>query len=285
MLYGNSLTRINWNSKADEKYKSLSLYSKGFQYALSGGYTSFGVFQLYNDPILNELLTQWLTFILDLEMGELEMYPSMATQFFSAIELISWQHYDFLVATASNAHFCAKLLKFCYVGMFSLAPAIVGSASSAIEKILNLYLVTQSKIQGHDINRMPEQKRVAIEVSMNNIRDNEKQLASILVQSLNIFFSSKTSIPMCNRLLFDFMLIIPQHFQTVVSAIIASQAGKPEIAQKVSEQFSKLTSENLTLSDKDRGFTVRLSQLHKEVTQGSLVDLSSLYKALNQFND
>jgi hypothetical protein len=285
MLYGNSLTRLNWTSKADEKYKSLSLYSKGFQYALSGGYTSFGVFQLYNDPILNELLTQWLTFILDLEMGELEMYPTMATQFFSAIELISWQHYDFLVCTASNAQFCAKLLKFCYVGMFSLAPAIVGSASSAIEKILNLYLITQSKIQGQDINRMPDQKRLAIEASMNNIRDNEKQLASILVQSLNIFFSSKTSTPMINRLLFDFMLIIPQHFQTVVSAIISSQSGKPEIAQKVSEQFSKLTSENLTLSDKDRGFTVRLSQLHKEVTQGSLVDLSSLYKALNQFND
>jgi len=285
MLYGNSLSRINFASKLDEKYKSLSLYSKGFQYALSGGYTSFGVFQLYNDPILNQLLSQWLTFILDLDMTELEMYPTVATQFFSAIELISWQHYDFVVCTPSSAEFCSKLLKFCYVGMFSLAPAIVNSACSAIEKILNLYLVAQSKIQGQDINRMPEHKRLAIETSVNNIRENEKQLASILVQSLHIFFSSKTSIPMINRLMFDFMLIIPQHFETVITAIIMSQSGKPEIAQKVSEQFSKLTSDNLTLSDKDRGFTTRLSQLHKEVTQGSLVDLSSLYKALDQFKD
>jgi len=285
MLYGNSLQRINFANKPDEKYKSLSLYSKGFQYALSGGYTSFGVFQLYNDPILNQLLSQWLTFILDLDMNELEMYPTMATQFFSAIELISWQHYDFLVCTPSSNEFCSKLFKFCYVGMFSLAPAIVNSACSAVEKILNLYLVAQSKIQGLDINRIPEHKRVAIETSMNNIRENEKTLASILVQSIHTFFSSKNSIPMINRLLFDFMAIIPQHFETVVTAIIMSQSGNPEIAQKISEQFQKLTTENMTLSDKDKGFTIRLGQLHKEVTTGSLVDLSSLYKALNQFND
>lgn len=33
--------------EADEKYKSLNLYAKCLQRCLTGGYTNFGVFELY----------------------------------------------------------------------------------------------------------------------------------------------------------------------------------------------------------------------------------------------
>jgi hypothetical protein len=101
------------------------------------------------------------------------MYPTTSTQFFSVIELIATQHYTFIFC---NNQFTPKFLKFCYFGLFSLGsflnpfcnlyslsvPAIVQHAATALEKLLQAYLVDQSKAQG-DTSRWPEQKRQNLE--------------------------------------------------------------------------------------------------------------------------
>lgn len=83
----NRISNYQWQDRSDDKYKSVGFYVKCVQRTLSGNYTNFGIFELYNgmlwstnksnsnhlDPILSNLLVQCFSLLFSLDMRELEV--------------------------------------------------------------------------------------------------------------------------------------------------------------------------------------------------------------------
>lgn len=60
-------------NEIDDLYKSLKLYLRCFATIMSGGYTNFGVFEMYNDSTLKDLLNITCALIFGLDLDQLEV--------------------------------------------------------------------------------------------------------------------------------------------------------------------------------------------------------------------
>jgi len=61
----------------NDKFKSFKLFFRCLHRALTGGYTNFGVFEMYNDQILNDLLKVSCTLLLSLDSTQLEVHQKV----------------------------------------------------------------------------------------------------------------------------------------------------------------------------------------------------------------
>ncbi|KAF9113800.1 Exportin 7 [Mortierella sp. AM989] len=93
--YGqNLLNRPLSNSGArwSEKYKGIMLYFSVLSASLSGKYANFGVFKLYGDKALDQVLEVFFSLMLAIPVEDMISFPKLAGAYFSMIDVFTTDH-------------------------------------------------------------------------------------------------------------------------------------------------------------------------------------------------
>jgi len=75
-----------------KKYKGLGLCLDVLVSALSGNYVCFGVFALYNDPVLDNALEVALQLVLSVPLDDILSYPKLSKSYFAFLEVVFRSH-------------------------------------------------------------------------------------------------------------------------------------------------------------------------------------------------
>jgi hypothetical protein len=90
----------------EHKYKGIGIALLTLQRALSGNYVNFGVFALYGDKALDDVLSIAIQLCLSMELGEMMSYPKVAKTYFTLVDILMRNHTATMVKleTAVLAH-------------------------------------------------------------------------------------------------------------------------------------------------------------------------------------
>ncbi|KAI1321611.1 Exportin 7 [Mortierella claussenii] len=75
-----------------EKYKGIMLYFNIMSVSLSGKYANFGVFRLYGDKALDQVLEVFFQLILAVPVDDMVSFPKLALSYFSVIDVFAQDH-------------------------------------------------------------------------------------------------------------------------------------------------------------------------------------------------
>ncbi|KAF9089866.1 Ran-binding protein 17 [Mortierella sp. AD031] len=93
--YGQNLLNrplSNSNARWTEKYKGIMLYFNVLSASLSGKYVNFGVFKLYGDKALDQVLNVFFSLMLAIPVEDIIAFPKLANAFFSVIDVFASDH-------------------------------------------------------------------------------------------------------------------------------------------------------------------------------------------------
>lgn len=76
----------------EHKYKGIGIALLTLQRALSGNYVNFGVFALYGDKALDDVLSIAIQLCLYMQLGEMLSFPKLAKTYFTLIEILMRNH-------------------------------------------------------------------------------------------------------------------------------------------------------------------------------------------------
>ncbi|KAF9187737.1 hypothetical protein BGZ51_001122 [Haplosporangium sp. Z 767] len=80
------------NARWSEKYKGIMLYFNILAASLSGKYVNFGVFKLYGDKALDQVLTIFFSLMLAIPVEDMISFPKLAQAYFSVIDVFASDH-------------------------------------------------------------------------------------------------------------------------------------------------------------------------------------------------
>lgn len=276
LLFGTYIGSTQW-TKIDNKYKSVCFYVKCLQRTLSGGYTNFGIFELYNDPILSNLLSQCFSLLFSLDMRELEMYPKISSQIYTALEVVT-SHTEFVISLETTLF--GQALRLLAKALYSNIPAIIAQACNSLDKLMSLHLSNLQKSQRQKIGAHTQR---FLDAGKTHVETHRQLLTSIIIQLFNLIITGENVQWTVSRPLLSLILLLPHEFEGVASLIMSSQSADPEKTLKMTEQFKFLTEGiqmNITSNNREK-FLSRVTRFQKDVKE--FIDLNSFFKHILQF--
>jgi exportin-7 len=95
----------------EHKYKGIGIALLALQRALSGNYVNFGVFALYGDKALDDVLSTAIQLCLSMQLQEMLSFPKVAKTYFTLIDILMRNHTATMVKldTAVLAHVTSTL--------------------------------------------------------------------------------------------------------------------------------------------------------------------------------
>ncbi|KAF8941502.1 Exportin 7 [Dissophora ornata] len=93
--YGRNLLNRPLSSDSarwSEKYKGIMLYFNALSASLSGKYVNFGVFKLYGDKALDQVLEVFFSLMLAIPVEDMISFPKLAQAYFSVIDVFTSEH-------------------------------------------------------------------------------------------------------------------------------------------------------------------------------------------------
>eukprot|EP01126_Amoeba_proteus_P064898 TRINITY_DN9139_c0_g1_i1.p1 TRINITY_DN9139_c0_g1~~TRINITY_DN9139_c0_g1_i1.p1 ORF type:complete len:378 (-),score=78.86 TRINITY_DN9139_c0_g1_i1:212-1345(-) len=271
--YGNFLRNYKIQEE-DHYYKSLSLYVKCLTSALEGGYTNFGVFELYHDPILSDLLHQLFAFVFSLDLKQLEKYPKVSSRLFTLMERIVYRHTDFVVNCDSTIF--GNCLQVLLRALHTNIPAIVAQSCGSLDKLVSLHLSNQTAAAQ---KRLTPTAKISLEKTSKHFTTHHDLLTSCLAQIINLIASTEMGSGSwaLGRPMLSLMLLLPQDYEKIVRHIIELQPGDKQA--KMAAAFTTLTegiATNITPENREK-FLVQMVKMQKQLKD--FVDLHALLKA------
>lgn len=76
----------------EHKYKGIGIALLTLQRALSGNYVNFGVFALYGDKALDDVLSIAIQLCLSMQLSEMMAFPKLAKTYFTLVEILMRNH-------------------------------------------------------------------------------------------------------------------------------------------------------------------------------------------------
>ena len=126
-------------------FKGISICFNILKCSLSGGYVNFGIFQLYNDPALNNVLEIFVKLLLTgFQHNDLIIYSKLSQSYYALLETLTTDHMSFISMLEPNIFL--YILQTITDGLNSLDSAISTSCSSALDHIVTfLFKMLRSK--------------------------------------------------------------------------------------------------------------------------------------------
>uniref|UniRef100_A0A6B2KX45 Exportin-7/Ran-binding protein 17 TPR repeats domain-containing protein n=1 Tax=Arcella intermedia TaxID=1963864 RepID=A0A6B2KX45_9EUKA len=277
----------------DDKYKSIKLFLRCLDHSLTGGYTNFGVFEMYNDTILNDLLKLSCNLLFGLDSFYLEKYPKVFTLVFSVSETLTRDHCEFLISMDSNLF--GKLLSLLLMGLQSKIKTVINSCCNSLDRLFSLHVgnaisfqqQTQATPPGSPIVKFfaKTQLHSQVERMTTHIANHQTLLHSILIQLINICITTEGIHWFAGKPLLALIILSQPEFTNIINVIVRSQSHDEAKAKKVSEICSHLMegiSPNL-LNDNREKFTTNLTVFRNELK--AIIDLNAFYKAVVGFTN
>jgi len=240
----------------EHKYKGIGISLLALHRALSGNYVNFGVFALYGDKALDDVLSIAIQLCLSMQLSEMMAFPKLAKTYFTLIEILMRNHTSTMVKleTLVLAHITNTLQE----GLKSHEVSISSQCAAAIEN-LTVYHFTHA----------PELERTEAGRRLNAHLSTEPALFQGLLSALLqiIVFEECANQWSLSRPLLPLILINQDFFNQWQEQLIAQQAGTPERQAKLVSAFQKLMAEvqcNLESKNRDK-ITTNLTLFRHEV--------------------
>jgi len=259
----------------DDKYKSLKLYFGCIEKILSGNYTAFEVFEIYNDSTLKELLVTSCGIIFSADTQLLEVYPKVFTRIYNVISVITRDHTPFLL----NCNIFGKLLELILIGLQSSVKEIITESCNSLYNFFLLHITNLEHLQLPELI-LPSNNQHQIEFVLNQLSQHHKLLQYLFLQLFHLLITDRMDHSLSRPLLILF-IVSSQDFHEVKDLILKNQSV--EKIQSLTTLFQQLLSGiqmNLEFSNKEK-FTSQLTNFTKELR--NIIDLSLFYKTMAIF--
>uniref|UniRef100_A0A6B2KWS9 Exportin-7/Ran-binding protein 17 TPR repeats domain-containing protein n=1 Tax=Arcella intermedia TaxID=1963864 RepID=A0A6B2KWS9_9EUKA len=271
----------------DDQYTSYKLYIRCLVHIMSGGYTNFGVFELYSDPILSETLSLALNVILHhLPYSLANQYPKIFTLIFALLSSISVHHSNYLLSLPPQSF--RSLLMVLRQGLNSTNREVLTETTNALDKLFSLHTTNMILISQHNSAQNFSQWSVTTrrnaEMMTSHINSNYSIVMGIFTKMMEIGCSWYEPVNFLARALLAFIVLFQKEFKELTDVIINSQSGEEERVVKLKKAFMGLMEDvkvNLYSSNQER-FLSNLTTFHIEVQ--NLLNLNEFYKSLRNYN-
>lgn len=157
--YGNRLLAAPQLSAGDpdiykKRYKGLALSLNVLNSALSGNYVCFGVFELYNDPALENVLDVALRMTLSVPQDDITAYPKLSKAYYAFIEILFRNHRK--KAFAMETSVFMQIMASVHDGLQSSDAAISAFCANSIDHMSSYYFTNQGKDKPemHNLNKV-----------------------------------------------------------------------------------------------------------------------------------
>jgi len=266
-------------SDVADTFTLMKHYMRTFQAVVTGGYTTFGVFEIYNDSILSDLINMTCSLILAIDLDELDGFPKVYSLVFATIGPIAANHCNLLVRFETATY--GKVLQLLARGLQSDIKSIITVACASFDKIFsrhikNLMLASNSR---------PNPLANELEPMALHLENHRHILNSVLIQFINIILTVDNIHWTVAKPLLSLIIISTNEFNKIQQLLISSQAHDPAKAQMMQLAFAHLMEEiqpNIEEANKER-FTSQVGAFRTTVT--AFIDLSAFYKTIIQFTN
>jgi exportin-7 len=151
-----------------KRYKGLSLSLNILTSALGGNYVCFGVFDLYNDPALDNALDVALRMVLSVPLDDINAYPKLSKAYYSFVEILFRNHRK--PAFALETTVFMQIMSTVHDGLQSSDATISSFSANTIDHMASYYFTNL----GSDKNEMRNLNKVRTESC--SFSSNSKQM-------------------------------------------------------------------------------------------------------------
>jgi len=265
------------NTQITDLFRLLKYYMKTFIALISGGYTNFGVFEMYNDPVLSDLIQMTLKILLAIDLDQLEKFPKLFSLVYQTIGPVASNHQSMLVKLDSTLYgqFLGLLLR----GLQTDIKSIITIACAALDKLFSRHirnLVFATNQRSNPNNQEVQPMSIHLE-------RNQNILNFMMIQFINIILTIDNIHWTIAKPLLCLIIICQNDFKNIQQLLVASQAHDAQKSQQLQQAFALLMEEILpTLDESNREkFTGHVGVFKNSVT--NFIDLGALYKTIVQF--
>eukprot|EP01126_Amoeba_proteus_P039627 TRINITY_DN4193_c0_g1_i12.p1 TRINITY_DN4193_c0_g1~~TRINITY_DN4193_c0_g1_i12.p1 ORF type:complete len:614 (-),score=122.64 TRINITY_DN4193_c0_g1_i12:191-2032(-) len=268
---------MNSSKREEDKdimYKSLRLYLQCFHTLMSGGYTNFGVFEMYSDNTLNELLQVTCRLLFGLDMDQLELYPKTNQAVHQALTLIITNHVTFVIHLETNAF--GQVLRILLRGLQSETKTSLQLVAAAVDVFFSRYIKNMllAKHKRHN-SRVNE-----LEPMTNLIKSHQSLVNQLTIQFFTLLLSMEAMHWCVGKPLLSLILLSEYDFKAICQLMVKSQAHDESKAMKLNQLFEVLMKDiqpNLENTNRDK-FVTNCGTFKTQAS--TFLDLNSLYKAI-----
>ena len=255
--YGTQI--LNFNDFPPDKIYEYKL--KGFtscfnvlKVGLNGGYCNFGVFQLYNDPALENTLQTFIKMLISISLDQLLQYPKLTAAYFNTLEALCSDHIEFISPLDNQVLF--YILSSLAGGIKSSDTLMCTGCCQSLDNILSHAFKQANK-------KIPSTTGAQL---VRNIQQCKGLLQEILSSILNtVMFEECRNQWSMSRPLLSLILIDPEYFQRYQKRIIELQPA--ELRARMDKCFGQLMEnieQSVNVKNKDR-FTQNLTVLRRDL--------------------
>jgi exportin-7 len=133
-----------------KRYKGLSLALSVLNSALGGNYVCFGVFELYQDPALENSLKVALELVKSIPVDDINAYPKVSKAYFSFIEILFRNHRRNAFALDTNMFM--QIMATVHDGLQSSDATISAFCANTIDHITSYYFTHRTKDKPEMLN-------------------------------------------------------------------------------------------------------------------------------------
>ncbi|CAM9433151.1 unnamed protein product, partial [Chrysoparadoxa australica] len=216
------------------KYKGISMCLSVLTMALSGTYVNFGVFKLYNDKALDNVLQCVLQLALSVPLQDVVSFPKLTKAYFSFFEVLFRNHLQ--VALQLDTPVFTQIMTAVHEGLQSLEAPLASQCAATIDHLATFRF------------QNAEKNTPAAHALKAHLQATPNLLSSLMSTLFNILLFDSASNQTTNQ-----CVETPPIFHEYKQKLIDSQS--PENQTKLREAFAKLLSgaqRNLESTNRDR---------------------------------
>ncbi|PAV59328.1 hypothetical protein WR25_15667 [Diploscapter pachys] len=246
-------------------YKNIGIIFFAIKSALVGQYIPFGVFHLYGDSCLNDVLQTIINLFVMIPEDELLTYTKIAQNFYSLLEHLVQDNMVF-VSNLDEKIF-VTLVRAIHNGIASLDSMIITSACATLDTILTYIFRRLTRTT-------PIQNNLTKEVEGDNIliavKNNSNIMAELLRSFFHIIIFSEVKCQWSmSRPMLGLILMQPEQYEALKQDILNTPTLDQAQKEKLNIGFDQLMQRvetNLTVRNKDN-FTQNLSKFRKDANE------------------
>lgn len=271
-LYGSLIvnaTEIPKNKIYSHKLKGISLCFTLLKQALCGNYVNFGVFRLYNDPALDDVLNMIVKLVLSVQESDLMQYPKLGASYFTLLETLAQDHMTFL--TSLPTHMMHRILSSISEGLSSLNTMICTCCCATLDcMVTHLFrlLSRSSEPRRNRFNQDPhaqERNQHFLQVMTQHPDILQKMMSTVL--NMIIFDDCRNQWSL-SRPLLGLILLNQEYFASMQKSLCETEfVNFPSKISLIEKSFSLLmegVENNLLTKNRDR-FTQNLSLFRRDI--------------------
>lgn len=265
-IYGNRILHLD--VPRDQQYpmrlKGISVCFTILKNALGGNYVNFGVFKLYGDDTLDNVLNIAAKMIMSIQQNDLLEYPKLASSYFNLLNCLSQDHICFLAGLEPGAF--VYILESLSKGFTALDSTIYITCCSILDSIVS-YIFKQLQLK---MSTFPNKKLRSL--TPENVRFLEYvKMNSELLQNMMSTLLNNVMAEDCrnqwsmSRPLLVLILLYEDYFRSLKDNILRAQPlDKQQIMAQWFDDLMSGIERNVSSKNKEK-FTHNLTSFRRDV--------------------